>query len=88
MYVVKGVINVRAVASTNINQRDAAFKSNALFRSCITKISNTLLDNAEDLDIVMPMYNLLEYINNYSMISGSFWNYYRNKIDGADNDVL
>ena len=39
--------------------RKLAFKNNAPFISCISKINNTLLDNAEDLDIVMPMYNLL-----------------------------
>ena len=56
------------------------FKNNALFRSCISKINNTFIDNAEDLDIVMPMYNLLEYSDNYSMTSGSLWNYYRDEI--------
>ena len=39
-------------------------KINAPFRSCISKINSTLIDNAEDLDIVMPMYNLLEYGQN------------------------
>ena len=38
-----------------------AFKNNAPFTSCISKINNTLVDNAEDLDVVMPMYNLIEY---------------------------
>ena len=38
-----------------------AFKNNALFISCISKINNTLIDNAEDLDLVMPMYNLIGY---------------------------
>ena len=38
-------------------------------------------ENAEDLDIFMPMYNLLEYSQNYSMTLGSLWNYYRDKID-------
>ena len=51
------------------------FKNNALLRWCISKISNTFLDNAVDLDIVMPMCNLLEYSNNYFMTSGSLWNY-------------
>ena len=40
------------------------FKNNAPFVSCISKINNTLVNNAEDLDIVMPMYNLLEYSKN------------------------
>ena len=51
-----------------------AFKNNALFISCISKINNTLIDNAEDLDIVMRMYNLLEYSKNYRKTSGSLWN--------------
>ena len=40
------------------------FQNNALFRSCITKINSTFEDNAEDLDIVTPMCNLLEYNDN------------------------
>ena len=52
-------------------KKDVAFKTNAPFRSCISKINSTLTDNAEDLDIVMLIYNLLEYIQNYSMTSAS-----------------
>ena len=47
-------------------------KNNAPFVSCISKINNTLIDNAEDLDVVMPMYNLLEYTKNYRKTTGSF----------------
>ena len=43
-----------------------------MHHSCTLKINNTLIDNAEDLDIVTPMYNLLEYSRNYSKITGSF----------------
>ena len=43
-------------------QKNVAFKNKAPFRLCILKINSILIDNAEDLDIVMPMYNLLEYI--------------------------
>ena len=56
------------------------FKNNPPFRLCISKINNTFVDNAEDLDIVMSIYSLLEYRNNYSIASGSLWNYYRDKI--------
>ena len=52
---------------------------NAPFTSCVSKSNNTLIDNAEDLDIVMPMYNLIEYSKNYSKTSGSLWKYYRNE---------
>ena len=51
-----------------------SFKNNAPFRSCISKTSNTFIDNTGDLDIVMLMYNLLEYRENYSMTSGCLWN--------------
>ena len=44
------------------------------------------MDNAEDLDIVMPTYNLLEYSDNYSMTSGSLWDYYRDEINYDENE--
>ena len=56
-----------------------AFKNSAPFTSCISKINNALIDNAEDLDIVMPMYNLLEYSKNYRKTVGSLWNCYRDE---------
>ena len=57
--VVTGTIAVRNPANDAYDEK-LAFKNNALFISCISKIYNTLIANAEDLDIVMPMYNLLE----------------------------
>ena len=48
------------------------------------KNNNILIDNAEDLDIDIPMYNLLEYSYNYSMTSGSLRNYYRDEINDVD----
>ena len=49
----------------DIRNRFLAFKNNAPFTNCISKINDVLIDNSEDLDIVMPMYNLLEYSKNY-----------------------
>ena len=46
-----------------------------------------MIDNAEDLDIAMSMYNLLEYGRNYSMTSGSLWNYYRDEIDVINDNA-
>ena len=69
----------------DIKNRFLAFKNNAPFTSCISKINNVLTDNAEDLDIVTPMYNLLEYNKNYRKTTVSFWNYYR---DEANNPPL
>ena len=74
--VVKGTIDFLALAANENNkaEKNVVFKNNAPFTSCISKINSTLIDNA-DFDIVMLMYNLLEYSQNYSMISGSLWNY-------------
>ena len=57
------------------------FKNNTPFRSCTSKISNKFIDNAEDFDIVMPIYNLLEYSDSYSMTSGSLSYYYGDEIN-------
>ena len=56
-----------------------ALKNNAPFTFCILKITNTFIDNTENLDIVIPMYNLLDYGKNYKKTTGSFWNYYRDE---------
>ena len=65
-----------------------AFKNYAPFISCITKINNSLVDNADDLDIVMPMYNLIEYSKNYLKTLGSLWTYYRDEPNsGAVGDI-
>ena len=66
--------------------RPLAFKNNAPFISCISKINVVLIENAEDLDIVMPIYNLLEYSKNYSKTSGSLWNCYRDVLNDETND--
>ena len=63
-----------------------AFKNNAPFTNCISTIDNVLIDNAEVLDIVMPMYNLLEYSKNYRKTTASFWNYYRDEPNNFPTD--
>ena len=59
------------------NDIQAVFKNCAPFTNCISKINNTQIDNAKDIDVVMPMYNLIEYGHNYSKTSGSLSQYYR-----------
>ena len=66
----------------DIRNKSLAFKSKAPFTNCISKINNVLTDNAEDLDVVMLVYNLLEYSKNYRKTTGILWNYYR---DEANN---
>ena len=51
------------------------FENCAQFTGCISEINNTQIDNVKDLDIVMPMYNLIEYIDNYSKTLESLWQY-------------
>ena len=74
------IINGRAYASNKRN-KSVAFKNNAPFVNCISKINGAQIDNAEDLDVVMPMYNLLEYSKNYKKktTTSSLWNYYRDE---------
>ena len=67
----RGIIDIR--------NRFLAFKNNAPFTNCISKINNVLIDNAEDLDVVMPMYNLLVCSKSYRKTTGSLWNYYRDE---------
>ena len=76
--VIKGKITVTN-PNNNAYDMKLAFKSNAPFTRCILKINNTLIDNAKDLDIVMPMHNLLEYSKNYRKTTGSLFNYYRDE---------
>ena len=76
---VKGKITVNntaaADADANNTNKKVIFKNCAPFTNCISKINNTQIDNAEYIDIVMPMYNLIEYSDNYSKTSGSLWQY-------------
>ena len=84
--VVKGDITVEGANNKIIENRLLAFKNNAPFISCISKMNDVLLENEEDLDIVMPMYNLLEYSKNYSKTSGRFWSYYKDELTDETND--
>ena len=72
-------------AARRPDERDkgVTFKNCAPFTKCISRINNTDIDNAQDIDIVMPMYNLIEYSDNYSKTSGSLWQYYKD--DPNDN---
>ena len=68
--------------NTDERDKDVIFKNFASFINCISDINNTQVDNAKDIDIVIPMYNLIEHIDNYS--SGSLWQYYR---DEPNDDI-
>ena len=72
---VKGTITVNntaaADADVNNTNKKVIFKNCAPFTICISEINNTQVDNVKDIDIGMPMYNLIEYSDNYSKTSGS-----------------
>ena len=64
------------------------FKSCTPFTDCMSEISNTQIENAKDLDIVMPMFNLIKYNHNYSKPYGTLWQYYRDEpyVNLADSE--
>ena len=64
--IMKRTTSIAGTNNANRRNKKLTFKNSAPFRSCISKINNTFIDNAEDFDVVMPMYNLLEYSDNYS----------------------
>ena len=76
---VKGTISVnntaaQGAAASNTNKK-VIFKNCAPFTNCISEIDNMQIDNAKDIDIVMPMYNLIEYSDNYAKTTRSLWQY-------------
>ena len=87
---VQGTITITGAGNDDTakraDERDkgVAFKNCAPFTKCIRRINNTDIDNAQDKDIVMPMYNLIEYSDNYSKTSGSLWQYYK---DDPNNNI-
>ena len=87
---VKGIITINGIgadaAARRADERDksVAFKNCAAFTNCISEINNAQVDNAKDIDIVMPMYNLIEYSDNYAKTTRTLWQCLRDE----PNDVL
>ena len=86
-FLVKGRITITGAGADAAARREdereksVAFKNCALFTNCISEVNNTQVDNAKDIDIVMSMYNLIEYSDNYAKTSGSLWQYFRDEPD-------
>ena len=76
---VKGTISVPntagAVVAVNNTNEKLIFNNCAPFTNCMSEINNTQVDDAQDIDVVMPMYNLIKYCDAYSK-TGSLWQYY------------
>ena len=90
--IVKGTITVNNAAAddaaaNNINKK-VIFKNCAPFTNCISEINNTQVDYAKDIDIVIPMYNLIEYSDNYAKTSGSLWQYCKDIPPVNNNNVI
>ena len=91
---VKGTISVNNTAAqgaaANNNIKKVIFKNCTPFTNCISEINNTQIDNAKDTDTVMPMYNLIEYSDNYAKTTGSLWQYCKDipAQNGNTNDVI
>ena len=81
---------ILVTGNINVTGGDAntkvAFKNCAPFKDCRTEINDTFVDYADFINIAMPMYNLIEYSDNYSDTSGSLWQFKRDEIEG-NNDL-
>ena len=85
--VVNGTILVNGLNPRDRQNRPLILKNNAPFVSCIKRINNELIEDANDLEIVMPMYNSLEYSKSYRKTIGSLYNCYRDELNNdADNN--
>ena len=87
-FFIKETITVEGTNDANEGNTKLTVKINAPFRSCISKINNTLTDNVEYLDTVMPMYHLLEYNLNYSETTDGLWFYSKDEATDFDADIV
>ena len=87
---VKGTISINNIAAQGAaaNNIDKKVIFNAPFTNCISEINNTQIGNAKDIDIVIPMYNLIEYSDNYAKATGSLWQYCKDIPARGNNDEI
>ena len=74
---ITGAGDIDAAKRLDERNKGVIFKNCASFTKCISRINDAEVDNAQDIDILMPMYNLSDYSDNYSKTSGSLWQYYK-----------
>ena len=88
---VSGAITITGAGDDDNGKRTYKRKKGVIYKNCapftnsISSINNIQIDNAEYIDVLMPMYNLIKYSDNYSKTSGSLWQYYR--VDPNDNII-
>ena len=89
---VKGTISVNNTAADGAAKNNASkkviFKNCAPFTNCISEINNTQIDNAKDTDIVMSIYKLIEYSDNYAKTTGSLWQYSKDIPARNNNEIV
>ena len=83
---IAGAGNDAAARQADERNKGLVFKNCAPVINYISEINNTQIDNAKDIDIVLPMYNLIEYSDNYAKTTGSLWQYFRD--DLVDDDDI
>ena len=81
---ITGAGNDDATKQADERNKGVTFKDCAPFTKCISRINNIDIENAQNIDIVMPMYNFIEYSDNYSKTSRSLWQYYK---DDPNNNL-
>ena len=77
----------RDIIFTAALETQVAFKNCAVVTLRITNVDEITIDETEDLDIVMPIYNLIQYSSNYSETSGQLWFYSKDKATNFDADI-
>ena len=87
----KGITNTgpgvdKAARQSDERNKQVIFKICATFTDCTSEINNMQIDNAIDLDVVIPMYNLIKYSDNNSKTSGNLWSYCRGKPNPTKTD--
>ena len=99
IHLFKGLYQTQAGYNPNNGNEKVVFKNCAPFTDCMSEINNTQIGNAKHVDVIMPLYNLIQYSDNYPKTSGSLWQYYRDEptltdagtiinFDAADNSAL
>ena len=88
---VNRTITVKNTAAADVNANNTKkviLKNCTSFTKCISETSNTQIDNAKDIDAVMPIYNLIEYTDSYSKTSRSLWQYCKDILNVYNNNDI
>ena len=75
-------------ATTSNTNKNMKLEKCSPFTDCMSEINNTQVDNVNNIDLIMSMYNLIQYSDNCSKTSGSLWKYYRDKPSLNHNDNI